>query len=274
MPEKIICNICGSIQLKQFPAGRKYGLSKCLRCGLVFTNPRPTQTEIGDLYGKDYLANLESVRDSLMTICRKRLGFVERYKNGGRLLDIGAGNGYFLELARGGRWEIFGTESSEYCIDYCKESFGISLINCQLEHFPFIGGYFDVVTMWHVIEHLKDPMGSLIEVRRILKDCGLLFLLTPNLKFLLNYLKGVKSMSDIELSEHLYHFSEKTLSQMLEKAGFRIIDISVGDPESIRQCYREKLRVGFSYFGRALSTLTGLNLADSIRVVAEKGEPC
>lgn len=272
MPERVDCNICGSGKLQQFPGRGKYALTKCLGCGLVFTSPRPTPDEIGDLYGKNYLANLKSVRDSLMKICRKRLRFVERYKKGGRLLDVGAGNGYFLELARSAGWEIYGTESSQYCMDYCNKNFGIALFNCQPEHTPFGDRYFDIVTMWHVIEHLRDPIGSLIEVWRILKDDGLLFLLTPNVKFLLNYIKGLKSMSDIEVSEHLYHFSKKTLVILLEKADFRIINISVGDPESIRQCSRERIRVGFSYLGRAVSAITGLNLADSIRIVTAKGE--
>lgn len=272
MPEKVDCNICASGKLQQFSDRGKYALTKCLGCGLIFTSPRPTPDEIGDLYGKNYLANLKSVSDSLIKISRKRLRFVERYKKGGRLLDIGAGNGYFLELARSAGWEIYGTESSKYCRDYCKKNFGIALLNCQPEHAPFGDRYFDIITMWHVIEHLRNPMGSMIEMWRILKDDGLLFLITPNVKFLLNYIKGLKSMSDIELSEHLYHFSKKTLVIMLKKADFRIVNISVGDIESIRQCYRERIYIGFSYLGRAVSAITGLNLTDSIRIVTAKGE--
>jgi len=271
VPETLLhCPLCTSLKFKKIVHRGKYGITECVNCSLIFTNPRPTSDEIGDLYGKSYMANLESVRPILFRICENRLLFVEKFKNGGRLLDVGCGNGYFLELARRRGWEIFGTEISEYCIKYCKEKFGISVHFGEIFEANFSDNYFDIITMWHTLEHVRNPIGYLRESNRILKNDGLLFILVPNARFLLSHLKGWAWIARSEIMEHLYFFSTDSLGSMLKKSNFKTIHKGIGNIESIRSCLKEKVIKVFSIAGRIFYFLSGINIGDSIQVVAKK----
>jgi 2-polyprenyl-3-methyl-5-hydroxy-6-metoxy-1,4-benzoquinol methylase len=271
VPETLVyCPLCTSPKFKEILHKGKYGLTKCANCSLIFTNPRPTSDEVPDLYGKSYMANLESVRPILLRICENRLSFVEKFKNGGRLLDVGCGNGYFLEPAHRRGWEIFGTETSEYCVNYCKEEFGISIQSGEIFKANFPSDYFDIITIWHTLEHVRNPLDYLLEFNRILKNDGLLFILVPNVRFLLNHLKGWSWIAKSEIMEHLYFFSTDSLEYMLQKSHFKAIYKGIGNIESIRSCFREKVIKVFSVVGRIFYFLSGINVGDSIQVVAKK----
>jgi len=271
MPETVVnCSLCNSSRLNRILLKGRYGITKCSDCGLIFTNPRPTPDETQDLYEESYMANLESVKSTLFKICEKRLSFVERFKKGSKLLDVGSGNGYFLEAARRKGWEVSGTEISEYCIKYCRKEFGISLRPGEIFEWDFPRGYFDVITIWHTLEHVRDPMSYLVEFNRILKDDGLIFILVPNRKFLLNFFKGWAWIARSETREHLFFFSEETIKSMLQKADFKIVHRSIGNIESIRNCSRQYVINAFSLAGRAVYSLFGLNVGESVQIVAEK----
>lgn len=271
MPETLHhCISCNSTKFKKILHSGKYGINKCVNCNLIFTNPRPNPDEIEDLYDKAYMANLESVKPILFKICAKRLLFVEQFKNSGRLLDVGCGNGYFLELARRRGWKISGTEISEYCSNYCKEEFGISVKSGEIFEANLPSNHFDIITIWHTLEHVKNPMDYLLEFNRILKTDGLLFILIPNTRFLLNFLKGWKWIARSEITEHLYFFSNDSLEYMLQKSGFDVIHEGIGNMESIRSCLRENVIKVFSVIGRVFYILSGINVGDTIQAVARK----
>jgi len=264
------CALCSSPKLKRVFYRAPYGISKCSDCGLIFTDPRPTADETSDLYGENYMANLESVRSILTRICENRLSFVEKFKKGGKLLDIGSGCGYFLEAARKRGWTVFGTEMSDYCIKYSKEEFEISIESGEIFETNFPTSCFDIITMWHTLEHVRAPLDYLLELNRILKNDGLIFILVPNRQFLVNYLKGWSWIAKTEIMEHFYFFSTKTLEAILNKAGFKIVDNSTGNIEYIRNCLRQKAINAFSVVGRAFYFLSGINFAESIQIVARK----
>jgi SAM-dependent methyltransferase len=216
------------------------------------------------------MANLNSVRPLLFNISEKRLNFVNRFKNGGRLLDVGCGNGYFLELSRKNGWDVFGTEISAYSTKYCHEQFGIAVHSGEILEANFDDEFFDIITLWHTLEHFNNPLLYLQEFHRILKRDGLIFILVPNVKFLLNYLKGWAWIARAEILEHLFFYSTDTLESMLKRAHFNLIHTSIGNIEYIRTCLRQKLLNTFSVLGRLFHLLFKANIAESIRVVAEK----
>lgn len=271
MPEKLRqCPNCSASKFKSVFYDGQYGIVKCFDCGLIFTNPRATANEIVDLYGDSYMANLDSVRPLLLAICDKRLAFVERYKNSGRMLDVGCGNGYFLSAAERNGWEVYGTEVSSYSIEYCKNKFGIQVQRGEIIDTEYADNYFDVITLWHTFEHVKNPITYLQEFNRILKRDGLIFILVPNEKFLLNYLKGWNWIGKSEILEHLFFFSANTLDAMLVKTGFKAIHRSIGALESIRNCFRQKVTNSFSMVGRLFYFLFKVNVGETIQIVAEK----
>jgi len=270
MPEALPnCPICTSTRIKKIVRKNRYGIARCSDCHIVFTNPRPTIDEISSVYGESYMANLNSVKPILDRICRKRLLFVEKFLTNGRLLDVGSGNGYFLNQARIHGWEVSGTEISEYSINYCKEEFGIHVERGEVFEANYSSDLFDIITMWHTLEHVKNPLDYLKEFNRILKSDGLAFILVPNANFLLNYLKGWSWIAKSEVREHLYFFTTETLISLLEEANFKIIHQSIGNIESIRNCFREKVINSFAVIGRMIYFLSRVNLGESVRIVAK-----
>jgi 2-polyprenyl-3-methyl-5-hydroxy-6-metoxy-1,4-benzoquinol methylase len=271
MPEELQhCPNCTGSKFKSIFHDGQHGIVKCSHCGLIFTNPRATSNEIVDLYGDSYMANLDSVRSLLLSICEKRLAFVEGYKNSGRMLDVGCGNGYFLSTAERNGWEVFGTEVSSYSIEYCENNFGIQVQRGEIFDTAYVDNYFDAITLWHTFEHVKDPISYLQEFNRILKPDGLIFILVPNEKFLLNYLKGWNWIGKSEILEHLFFFSADTLDSMLVKSGFKAIHRSIGTIESIRNCFRQKVINTFSMVGKVIYYLFKANVGETIQIVAAK----
>lgn len=143
---------------------------------------------------------------------------------GGRVLDIGcAGGGYLLALRQLG-WDVHGVEMTPALARYAREQFGLDVrtgaAEVALAEFP--DGYFDVITMWHVLEHLANPSGVLAEVCRLLKPGGRLMLEVPNFHSLSRLILRTYWFP-LELPRHLYHFTPQTVAAMLTKAGFHAI---------------------------------------------------
>lgn len=236
MPRYVVCNLCGRsdtelVQMAEDP----FGVVKCRNCGLVYTNPQPDEPHIEDHYQENYYKEwIEKQMKQRVPMWKRRLKELIKHKKAGRLLDVGFGSGTFLKLAREEGFDVFGTEISEYACHYAKNILGIDVIKGELEAARLPSKSFDLVTLWHCLEHLPNPKATLKEIHRILKKDGLLVVAVPNLH---NYItrvlyilaKGKKlklfSMNAKEL--HLWHFSLCTLTQLLEKAGFKVIQVNL-----------------------------------------------
>jgi 2-polyprenyl-3-methyl-5-hydroxy-6-metoxy-1,4-benzoquinol methylase len=144
-------------------------------------------------------------------------------ERGKRALDIGASNGFYLVELRNKGWEVHGVEVDAEAARYAREQYGLSIRTGAAEDVlgDFPDEHFDLVTMWHVLEHLFDPLQVLSEVRRILKPGGILMLELPNLHCLPSALFG-KYWGYLDVPRHLYHFTPQTLSTMLAKAGLSL----------------------------------------------------
>ena len=187
----------------------------------------------------------------------------------GKLLDVGCGEGLFLELASKDGWKIAGTEISPFAVTYVKKRLGPNMLQGELIDIRFPDNKFDAITMWHVLEHTTNPLVMLKEIRRILKDDGVFILAIPNLNNIVSQwayrlVKGKKmhlfDPSDREL--HLYHFTPEAIRLALEKTGFRVKKI-VPDM-GIVQWYIKSL----NYFARGLSFLIGYIVTDAIEIHA------
>jgi SAM-dependent methyltransferase len=139
----------------------------------------------------------------------------------GRVLDIGCGNGDFLHSLKRRGWDAHGVEFSAKAAELAR-SRGIDVHRGELRSAAYPASFFDVVTLWHVVEHLPDPLTELAEVRRILRDDGLLVVEVPNSDCLTRRLCGVR-WRQFDVPRHLQHFTPLTLKQALTRAGFAII---------------------------------------------------
>jgi SAM-dependent methyltransferase len=147
----------------------------------------------------------------------------------GRLLDVGSGKGAFLAAARDAGWDVLGVESAPDAAEAARANFGVDVIVGDfLAMRPL--GTFDVVTMWHVLEHVTDPMGALERAAVSLKPGGRLVVSVPNSKSLQAHIGG-EDWFHLDLPRHLFHFTPRSLTTLVERAGFRVATIGYFYPQ-------------------------------------------
>jgi SAM-dependent methyltransferase len=236
--ETVRCNLCGSTNYETLFRGpdllleredELFYLVKCEQCGLVYQNPRPTQYEIGQYYPQEYEPyNMDKdlnwiYRKVLMYGIEKRcriINSIHGRQNGGRLLDVGCSTGIFLNAIKRHRlWDVRGIEISEYAAQIAKNQNHLEVFQGTLEQANYPTGFFDIVTLWDVMEHMPDPSGTLEEIYRITKPQSNLVLRVPNLDSLDAKLFG-SAWAGLDLPRHYYVFSKNNLIQILENNGF------------------------------------------------------
>jgi len=165
------------------------------------------------------------MRGPLTEMFSHHLKLVERFSKESRILDVGCSTGFFLEIAESNNWDAYGVEVSEYASHYAREELGLNVFTGTVKEASFSDEFFDVVTMWDVLEHLADPASDLVEINRILKRGGLVFVTTPNISSLAARLTGKKWFGFAKVREHTFYFCPSTLTKMLQKAVFEVLKI-------------------------------------------------
>ena len=229
------CNLCGEKEFKVIEDGESpFKVFKCENCCLVFIYPHPDPSKLKEHYNDNYYQEwLDKQREKRIRMWARRLNRIEKLRQGNRLLDVGCGEGTFLQLAKKNGWQISGTEASSYAAEYAANVLKVDIFCGELPDAAYPENSFDIVTMWHVLEHVTNPYSYLIEIHRILKPGGLLVLAVPNVNNLImqiayRIVKGrkLKLFSRGEKEVHLYHFSSKTMQAYLEKTGFDCIQMA------------------------------------------------
>jgi len=223
--EWVKCNLCGSEDFSLLFKGRDYRyfsplafkVMRCKRCGLVCLNPRPKEiihyyAERKEVIEKDYFLFLDP----------DRIKKVKGLKKRGRILDIGFGHGYFLfDMSKEG-WQVYGNELSKTGYDFARNRLGLeNIYNSDLLSLNFPENFFDVVTMWHTLEHMKKPQEILRRINRLLKDGGVLIVECPNFSSLQSRFFKEKWYA-LDLPRHLYQFTHRVLERLLKLASFEI----------------------------------------------------
>jgi SAM-dependent methyltransferase len=222
------CVACGA---DQFRAPRLDGenpsLRTCVCCGTSETFPKPDPATLEAqyseaYYGVDNVKFVPSVEACIAWMTRKRAARVDTLMGRrGRILEIGCGRGLLLRyLARLGH-ECHGIERSALAARRAAQSEELRVYTQPLENCHFAEQYFDAVILWHVLEHLDHPQATLVQISRLLKPGGLLYLEVPNLSSLQSSWTG-KNWFHLDLGHHLYHFPLKGLYELLLSTGFKV----------------------------------------------------
>ena len=226
----VSCNICNSTAEEIISKAGIGNIVRCKKCGLFYRNPRLSdKDEINKYKHKIYDDSSILIEDkSKKEIFVSILNNLEHYK--GKILDIGCADGYFLAFARERGWEPYGIEISDFLLRKARESLGGKYVfGVPLKMVNFPPTYFDVISMWDVLDHLMDPLGELIEIRRILKKKGLLIIRVRNMSFhiLINKLvkKNLFRIIKNPTVIHLYGFNNKNIKVLLEKANLSKLKI-------------------------------------------------
>lgn len=216
------CLVCDSENLSELPRFTSSFLVKCSDCGFVFSNRIPSHEELENYYDSDY-----DVTRYFSPITEKRyndlLDIFETERKTNRILDVGAGYGFFLEAAKKRGWEVYGTEISDDAITHCKEK-GIELMKGSVETINFGALTFDVIVTIEVIEHLNTPKSFVDKIHQLLRPDGLFYVTTPNFDSTLRYWLGEK-YDVIGYPNHLCYYNSKTLKNLMVQSGFCVNSI-------------------------------------------------
>lgn len=237
--EYVSCNLCGRdnpkvlLSLPDFLLNRRdkcNNIVECQSCGLVYQNPRPIFDEILEHYPPEYESYISSedretnilFKQMIQYGLSKRANYITKYSKQGRLLDVGCATGVFLNGMRTrGRWDLFGVELNNTAAQVARDKFGLNIFTGTIQQASLPSEYFDVVTLWDVLEHLYDPTEALEEVKRVLRKNGILVLRVPNGNCRDVSLFG-KYWAGYDSPRHLYVFTPETIRELLKKSGFRV----------------------------------------------------
>lgn len=215
-----------------FLSNEEFQLIKCDHCGLVFTVPRPSPEEIGKYYVSDnYYSHQQNKNGFIPRIyetvkslnIKKKVAYAIGNLQKGRLLDIGCGVGDFLCCVKGFGWDVTGIEPSLHAKAIAKERLGFMPLDPS-ESALLTDQSFDVITMWHVLEHVDDLKSQTSELKRLLKPGGRLIIALPNFQsFDCQYYK--ENWAAWDVPRHLNHFSPEVIQSIFSSIGFKILDI-------------------------------------------------
>ncbi len=212
------CLLCTSSDLEKLEHYQEVGLVKCKSCNFVFSERIPT---LGDLI--DYYSNNYQRTSYLSPITVKRynelLDGFEPFRKTGKLLDVGAGYGFFLEIARERGWEVHGTELTEEAVEHCRGK-GIKMFQGEFHDLDLDPDSYDVIISIEVIEHINTPKDYVSTAKKILRKGGLFYLTTPNFNSILRY-RLKEQYNVIEYPNHLCYYTSRTLTKLFTENGFQ-----------------------------------------------------
>jgi 2-polyprenyl-3-methyl-5-hydroxy-6-metoxy-1,4-benzoquinol methylase len=205
--------------------GRKDGFSivRCRGCGLIYVNPRLAVGDLVQLYTDQmispaaYYLRTETQDERSFA---QRVGLIERYRQPGRLLDLGCGPGTFSAAARARGWTTIGLDINASSVAHCRAR-GLDVIAGAFPHPDLAGRQFDVVAMNDFLEHLVDPAAALRIVRELLAPGGIVFISTPDIGSTMARLTRGRWLH-LKPNEHLVYFDRRTIRALLARTGFHL----------------------------------------------------
>ena len=307
------CNLCGNSSYDLVWSEGNYKTIKCRKCGLIRLNLEHIREEFKDIYcegyfkkwylkyekeRKDYFRKqlekiknvvaelvedppkfswraLQKSRVNLTTTKIMNVREIQHYPS--RLLDVGCGVGFFLEVAKEQGWDVSGIETSQFASAYVRDRLGLDVSADDLAKADFPDNSFDLITMWDVIAHVTNPGDYLKKAGKLLKQDGLLVIKTPEHPLRLFKLASfislfTKSKGLLHIPAQIYHFTPEVLSGILRRSGFEVLKA-----ETVKEAIRgDSSAPGLKSFLIFLSTivLKLLGINESFIIYAKVSKNC
>ena len=279
------CIVCNSNEI--INVEEESNLWMCKNCKHFFINPRPTMEEIANYYSSkekyDMWISNENAREALWI---RRLKLLKKKKQNGRLLDVGTGIGQFLYYASND-FDVYGTEVSKSAISIAKEKYNLNILYGELENIDFKNLKFDIITLFHVLEHVPDPVSTVLSVKKLLAEDGIVVIAIPN------EIEGVRwrigrsikslifnkrfsrygipkiTLDDTQGEIHLSYFTRSSIKYLLERTGFEIIEDTL-DPYYVADGrIKYILHTLYHYNCLIIKKILSVNVYDTMWIVAK-----
>ena len=226
----MVCSICSSRNEKKFlckvtlTAGTAFDLVECPDCGVIAFDPLPSPAQLSEFYSAAYY-DFDRYREEGkgMAFARK----LTRWRETGRLLDVGCATGFFIHGIRNNSlWEVSGTDFGEAAVRFANEKLQLNVQQGNLLDVAFPAKFFDFVHINNVLEHVLRPVEMLEESLRIVKPDGVVYLSVPNgvvdSRDLIDFYAMEKKPARSK-SGHIFFFPARTLRSLLDRVGFEIL---------------------------------------------------
>jgi 2-polyprenyl-3-methyl-5-hydroxy-6-metoxy-1,4-benzoquinol methylase len=230
------CPICGKEESKTFLklkdwflSQEEYKIVECSTCGFKFTNPRPDVAEIGKYYkSEEYISHSNTKKGLISQVYQmvrnhtiaKKYADISKIKPQGKILDIGCATGDFLAYFKNKGWDTTGIEPDVDAKAMAIENHQID-VRDEAALDSFEPEQFDVITMWHVLEHVYTLQERVAQLKRLLKKDGLLVIAVPNPASYDAKYYG-KYWAAYDVPRHIYHFTRKDISLLFSQQNFKI----------------------------------------------------
>jgi 2-polyprenyl-3-methyl-5-hydroxy-6-metoxy-1,4-benzoquinol methylase len=226
-------------------AAKQFGLARCNRCGLLYLKPVPVANDVKRSYSEEYyipntFGKLASV--TYLTLRAKRIIRLMKQK-ANTSLDIGCGEGSFMSILRRFGLSAVGIDISSAAVRLASQK-KLMVLCCSLQECQFEAASFEVVTLWHVLEHLEKPLNDLRKIRRLIRNGGILGIAVPNSNSL-QFKIFRENWIHLDIPRHIYHFSPETLRAITAKSGFRLVKFATSfeDPVDFYHSFMRSLGI-------------------------------
>jgi 2-polyprenyl-3-methyl-5-hydroxy-6-metoxy-1,4-benzoquinol methylase len=208
----------------------EFQLEQCTECNFLLTNPRPDSNSIGRYYeSENYISHSgkSNLFGNIYRLARKvtlnfKYRLIRRFNQmEGNVLDYGCGSGDFLYYMKSKNWKVRGIEPNDLARNKASKLLQQSVFQSVNE---IIGEKYDVITLWHVLEHVHDLNETLSHLKKLLNSNGTIIIAVPNHKSA-DCKKYKNYWAAYDVPRHLWHFSQETMKLLMEKHKLKIIQI-------------------------------------------------
>lgn len=235
------CPVCASTGIAKIITAKDYTVSNeefeifhCANCQLRFTQDTPDAAAIGKYYkSEDYISHTDTSKGLINRIYqlvrkisnRQKRKLIERVTGitDGNLLDIGSGTGYFAAEMKNAGWQVTGLEPDADARKIAEEVNKTNLASTDI-FFQLPANNFDVITLWHVLEHVHDLKNYVRQCKVLLKENGKMFVAVPDYN---SYDAEIykEFWAAYDVPRHLYHFSVSSMQHLMESEGMKILAV-------------------------------------------------
>lgn len=234
------CLICGSenssvryTATDHFVSNESFAVVECMVCGFNYTHNFPSADSIGPYYkSDDYISHSDTqkglVNKAYHTVRKimlsRKYRLIKRLTDGKKLLDIGCGTGYFPAYMKSKFYDVSGMEMDAGARNFAKAHFNVDVFDPPTMLNEKHSREFDIITLWHVLEHLHEPVDYINWIKDSLKDDGVLIIAIPNCNSFDAGIYG-KYWAAYDVPRHLWHFTPDTFQAFISQFGLSLVSL-------------------------------------------------